>query len=477
MAAKRQVATLEGHVQVVTDADIPPGGRPPGLPLLGRRPAALGSCDGTAAAAVAPHGRRPSSIQRRRPVAGGRTARRAGRAAGSDAEPRIPHPGQRPGCRPRGYNRGDISPDGRLLAVGMDEGARLWDLRSGRELAALPAGTIYVFFDGQGGDGGPDTRNGPHAGAPDLRSGRSAALAVHGRRSGGPAAAPRPAAATVPAAPGLVCTQPGRPHAGGGDARGGPNRILDLETGTVRRELGIHPQGEVRALSGDGRWAASSGWHSDRVRLWNAGTGQMVHEWVVGKRDGRLLHPRQPRPDHLPGRRVQLLGRGDLAADPPAPPGCRPLPRSRGVLPGRQAHGPGDGPGRHSPQGGGHRPDRGQARGPARRPGHLAGLHARRHPAGGGGQLRQCDPHLGPAGDPNAAEGHEPGLGLARVSARRDRGSGRRARDDRGPPRRPGQARPDTRAEGAAGHRALPPCKSKRSRTRRRPATTWPGLI
>ena len=48
-----------------------------------------------------------------------------------------------------GYNHGDISPDGRLLAVGMDAGARLWDLRSGRELAALPAGTIYVFFDGR----------------------------------------------------------------------------------------------------------------------------------------------------------------------------------------------------------------------------------------------------------------------------------------------------------------------------------------
>src|SRR5262249_57727097 len=46
------------------------------------------------------------------------------------------------------YNLGDISPDGRLLAVGMDQGARLRDLRSGREVAALPAGTIYVAFEG-----------------------------------------------------------------------------------------------------------------------------------------------------------------------------------------------------------------------------------------------------------------------------------------------------------------------------------------
>ena len=52
----------------------------------------------------------------------------------------------------------------------------------------------------------------------------------------------------------------------------------------MRRKLGPHPDGEVRALSGDGRWAASCGWHSDRVRLWNVGTGEMVKEWVVGKR-------------------------------------------------------------------------------------------------------------------------------------------------------------------------------------------------
>jgi hypothetical protein len=52
----------------------------------------------------------------------------------------------------------------------------------------------------------------------------------------------------------------------------------------VGRDLGSHPQGEVQSLSADGRWAASAGWHSDRVRLWNVETGEMVHEWVLGKR-------------------------------------------------------------------------------------------------------------------------------------------------------------------------------------------------
>src|SRR5262249_18946084 len=62
------------------------------------------------------------------------------------------------------------------------------------------------------------------------------------------------------------------------------DRILDVQTGAVGRDLGAHGDAEVCSLSPDGRWAASSGWHADRVRLLNAATGQVVHEWVVGPR-------------------------------------------------------------------------------------------------------------------------------------------------------------------------------------------------
>src|SRR5262249_53483432 len=55
----------------------------------------------------------------------------------------------------------DFSPDGRLLVVGMDEGARLWDLHSGRELAALPAGTPFAFSAGRGGGGGAGSPSSP----------------------------------------------------------------------------------------------------------------------------------------------------------------------------------------------------------------------------------------------------------------------------------------------------------------------------
>jgi serine/threonine protein kinase/WD40 repeat protein len=176
------------------------------------------------------------------------------------------------------YSRGDISPDGRLLAVGMDEGARLWDLRSGRELTAMPTATPYVAFEAvenaadcfprallTGGQDGllrwPITRDDPEG--KRLRLDTPQELSSLQRAW-------------------FARTPDGRTLAAV-TAESGPNKILDPATGVVRRELADHPKGEVRALSPDGRWAASSGWHSDRVRLWDVGTGEMV-ERVVGKR-------------------------------------------------------------------------------------------------------------------------------------------------------------------------------------------------
>jgi WD40 repeat protein len=186
---------------------------------------------------------------------------------------------------------GDISPDGRLLVVGMDEGARLWDLRGGRELAALPAGTRFAFFDGRGGGGGPALPSDPPrallTSGPDglqrwpitcdgsagerLRFGPPRQLSRLGRSW----FARRPDGLTLG-----VATE-----------ENGANRVMDLETGVARQELGRHPSGEVRALSPDGRWAASCGWHSDLVRLWNVGTGQKVYEWPVGTRASVYFTP------------------------------------------------------------------------------------------------------------------------------------------------------------------------------------------
>ncbi len=179
------------------------------------------------------------------------------------------------------YSPADISPDGRVLAVGKAEGVepgvRLWDLNSGRELSSLPPGTNFVCFD------------------PASQADQSWNLLTCG--SDGLQQWP----VTIDESKPTDLLQLGSPRqlsklgrawfARSSDGRtlavvtreGGENQILDLESGNVRQHLGVHPDGDVRALSSDGQWAASSGWHSQTVRLWNAISGKLVHEWTVGK--------------------------------------------------------------------------------------------------------------------------------------------------------------------------------------------------
>jgi serine/threonine protein kinase/WD40 repeat protein len=200
------------------------------------------------------------------------------------------------------YSRGDISPDGRLLVVGMDEGARLWDLQSRRELTTLPAGTVDVSFaERRPGEGGAGAPNGPHL---DLLTCGSSGLLrwpitsdPQGRRlCFGP---PRQLSALHRA---CFARGPDGSTLAAVTEEGGANKILDLETGAVQQELGVHPQGDVRALSGDGRWTASCGWHSDRVRVWNIRTGQIGREWVLGRHTLVFF---------TPGSRALIIARGD----------------------------------------------------------------------------------------------------------------------------------------------------------------------
>ena len=291
VAAKRKVATLEGHAQLVSDLTFHPEGGllasyswdgalrlwdpSTGRPLL-TLPLAFSdrprfSNDGHWLGAVV-DGTQASLLE----VTPNREYRTLVSSRGIGA---------------RG-NYGDFSPDGRLLTVGMDEGTRLWDLASGRELAALPAGTIYAYFDRkEGGERIPSTKDSPRA---VLLTCGPAGLLRWPFSSGDPAA-PHPSLGPPrqlsPFARAWFSRTPDGRTLGVVTQEGSSNKLVDLETGTVRKELGSHPQGEVRALSGDGRWAASCGWHSDRVRLWNAETGRMVHEWVVGRQTNVFFTP------------------------------------------------------------------------------------------------------------------------------------------------------------------------------------------
>jgi WD40 repeat protein len=197
---------------------------------------------------------------------------------------------------------GDISPDGRLLVMGMDAGARLWDLGSGWELAAMPPGTTFGFFEGWGEDRGRLPLNSPRwrlltSGVDGLQRWPIWCDDLEGEklRLGPPQHLSHLTRAWFTRRP------DGRTLAAVTE-EDGANQVLDLETGVVQRDLDRHPLGDVRALSGDGRWAASSGWHSDRVRLWNARSGQKVHEWIVGKMTFVFF---------TPDSRALIISRGD----------------------------------------------------------------------------------------------------------------------------------------------------------------------
>ncbi|MBL8816551.1 MAG: protein kinase [Planctomyces sp.] len=179
------------------------------------------------------------------------------------------------------YNPAEISPDGRMLAVGKAEGVepgvQLWDLNSGQELASLPTGTNFVSFHS------PAAVDQPWSlltcGAEGLQRwpvtvDESATL--HHLQIGPPQQRSQLRRAWFARSDsGQTLTAVTQ--------EGGTNQILDIDSGRVLQSLGVHPDGDVRALSSDGKWAASSGWHSQTVRLWNIASGKQVHEWTVGR--------------------------------------------------------------------------------------------------------------------------------------------------------------------------------------------------
>jgi serine/threonine protein kinase/WD40 repeat protein len=285
VAAQRRVAILEGHVQTVTSLTFHPEGG-----LLASQ-----SWDGTVMLWDPSSGRqlmRLASPAYPQFSAGGQWLGLAREAESPELLEVTPNREYRTLVRAWrtggiGDFCGSISPDGRLLALGTTEGARLWDLRTGRELAVLAAPTSAVYFEErppeQSGSGAGDS---PRwglltSGSDGIRRWPVAVSDPDGKRL---RVGPPRQLSLRHQLPATFVRGPNGHTLAAVTEPAGTSRILDLETGAVRTDLGDHPQGEIRALSADGRWAASCGWHSDRVRLWNARTGQMVHEWLLGKR-------------------------------------------------------------------------------------------------------------------------------------------------------------------------------------------------
>lgn len=193
------------------------------------------------------------------------------------------------------YYDGAASPDGRLFAFAMEDGVRVWDPSSWRELAFLPVGLTYcVLFQPDGGEliacsNGELIRWPIQRGAdsPDqMRLGPAKTISL-------PLAIERASR-----------SQDGRTLAAVG--RGGAV-VVDLSTGQASAIL-PHDVACYVAMTPDGQWMATSGWHSDRARLWKAPNGTTEKEW-------KLAHESIPgqmtRVAFTPDSRTLITGRAD----------------------------------------------------------------------------------------------------------------------------------------------------------------------
>jgi len=168
---------------------------------------------------------------------------------------------------------GDLNPDGTLLALATSDGVRLWDVLGGRAIAWLPinATTAAVF-----------RKNGRElltCGASDgLQRWRIAESSdsEHGLQVGPPHRIP------LPFAPMRIAKGRDDQTLAVVGERPGQAVMVDLETETLRLPGLPHDLAGFVALSPDGRRLATSGWHSERVKLWDGQSGKLLKELETG---------------------------------------------------------------------------------------------------------------------------------------------------------------------------------------------------
>jgi serine/threonine protein kinase/WD40 repeat protein len=175
---------------------------------------------------------------------------------------------------------GNISSDGTMLALGAEDGVRLWDIRGAQEihwLAMQPTFSALFRKEGQelltcgyaeGVRRWPIER--------DLGPGRSV-------RVGPPVKIP------LPFRPERIALSADERYLAVVADREGTGQVLDLETGRTLVPSLRHSHSSVVAFSADAQHVATAGWHSERVRLWSATTGELVHKWELGAPGARIF--------------------------------------------------------------------------------------------------------------------------------------------------------------------------------------------
>jgi WD40 repeat protein len=180
---------------------------------------------------------------------------------------------------------GDVSPDGRLLALGASDGVRLWDVERGRAIAwQRMADTTSALFLNEGRE---LLTCGPADGLQRWRVKTNAAPEAGLRLE-----LSHPIA--LPFAPARMARSGnGRMLAVVGESTG-KCVIMELASESVRDLEMPHPLVAFAALSRDGNRLATSGWHSHRVKLWDGQSGELLgdldtrsHQRIFFTPDGR----------------------------------------------------------------------------------------------------------------------------------------------------------------------------------------------
>ncbi|HZJ14585.1 MAG TPA: WD40 repeat domain-containing protein, partial [Chthoniobacteraceae bacterium] len=172
------------------------------------------------------------------------------------------------GTAQKDFFDGGISPDGRWLAMGTDEGVHVWEIITGREAAVLAIGrTGSAFFP-------PNGR--------ELLTCGDAGLQRWPIQDRADAAQPLqlgpPQQIALPFIPTRACQSRDGSLFVATSEPSGRALVLNSATG-AEQASSVNPSACYVALSPDGTWLATAGWHSPFLRLSNVRTGELTHEW------------------------------------------------------------------------------------------------------------------------------------------------------------------------------------------------------
>lgn len=176
----------------------------------------------------------------------------------------------------------DISPDSRWMVLGGDDGVRIWDLATLREVAFLPLEGVHsAFFDERGESlitswkGGvhrwPIERD-PDGSRGEIRIGPSRAISKR-----------KPSGICSPSSDRRFIVTTTEPNS--------PQGFL-LEIDDPSKEVVLKgPQIEYATFSADARWIGTTAFRAEVVSIWNAKTGAHVRSVPAGFNSRGLFSP------------------------------------------------------------------------------------------------------------------------------------------------------------------------------------------